>query len=260
MRNSPYVQLAREINEEVLANSSLALILADADRASVELENFVRGYLTLSTPGISTDDEILNWTFSDVISDLRAAAWNAGSGHYKTAAGALRSALEMAIVALYFQHRENLHTGPGYNPAFANWDQGKSDTPNWGTTKPHLASRSTFKQFAADTGYQVLELAHDCFGVLCSFTHSRAFDPTLGKHSNTMWMIGEAPARDDEVFRLVMDLFSQTVSWIATVWLVAFPPLLDAASGRTVARDEYPIRLFKGAEAESALVAAGWTP
>lgn len=260
MESMPYVKQARQINDEMIADSHAALILAAADHATSELEYFIRGYLHLSTPGISTDDEILNWTLSDVVSDLRASIWNASSGHYKTAAAALRSALEMAVVALYFQHQENRHKGPGYNPAFSKWDEGKSDTPNWGTTKPHLATYITFKQFTATTGYNVLELAHAYFGVLCSFTHSRAFDHTLGAHSNTMWMTGEAPTRDDEVFQRVMKLFDQCVSWIATLWLVAFPPLLAQACAQNAARDAYPIRLFKGAEAEQALLASGWSP
>lgn len=61
MESMPYVKQARQINDEMIADSHAALILAAADHATSELEYFIRGYLYLSTPGISTDDEIWDY-------------------------------------------------------------------------------------------------------------------------------------------------------------------------------------------------------
>ncbi len=118
-----------------------------AQRVST-LEQFVRGYEWIDDPSISTDDEILNWAFSEVAFDLCSAIWLLASCFYKTSASSLRTAFEIGIASLYFQMRENTEPKIGaYNKFFEEWDSGVRQTPNWGemtkfmtTSRPSVVS------------------------------------------------------------------------------------------------------------------------
>ncbi len=134
-------------NNQSLAIQAYQDTIADKERAAKldaigeqisDLYSFIYGYTNIDeSEGLDTDDEILNWTFVDVIDDLNAATWNIACGFYKAAASCLRNALDISNTSLYFQIKENDHSrnsGTGYNPDFSEWDIGKTKTPNWGTT------------------------------------------------------------------------------------------------------------------------------
>jgi hypothetical protein len=75
-----------EIMKDLLVNCQTALQMTTSDPARVrvldelapsvsKLEGFVRGYQWIEDPSIDTDDEILNWTFSEAAIDFSSALW-----------------------------------------------------------------------------------------------------------------------------------------------------------------------------------------
>ena len=226
-----FVRRGNSALADTLAHAPSVSKLTEAENAVAKLEDFVRRYEGIEgVSGLSTDDEILNWVFTEALYDLGAASWNLASGQYKTAASALRGALEISVIALYFQNLENdwvAAGNTGYNPKFREWDRGNADTPSWSAPKANLRARPAFQGMLLATGFDVVQQAHDYFHVLCSFTHSRTSDPTLIKFSNTTWMVGDSPRFHLETFNQILDLMFETMSWIATLWMVSFPAMLS---------------------------------
>lgn len=172
------------------------------------------------------DDEILNWTFPDVSDDLNAAIWNLTSGFYKSAAANLRNALELGVVALYFQVREDAG-----KLDFEKWDRGELDTPNWGTTKGCLSTQASVRLFNSAIGVDIVEEAYGFFKFLCNFTHGRPFDRPGGEATNSFNLAGGGvPALVPQAFTRIAELAEVTTAWIGTLWLVTYPNVLHGLS------------------------------
>lgn len=191
------------------------------------LFGLIHQYHCIDDSDISTDDEIVNWTFNDVIDDLYAAIWNNVTGFYKTTGVCLRNALEMSIVSLYFQLRENETTDEGnYNTYFAEWDRGNKDTPNWGTTKDYISKQNYVKGFDNQYSCKIIDEVYGHFKYLCNFTHGRPFAPEDNSPTNSMNMGTNQPSFSETEFERFCILIDDTISWISTAWLVTFPQIL----------------------------------
>jgi len=209
---------ARKTYELTISDSARVARIIDLETRNSALIDWVYGVTD------NRDDEILNWTFPDVFDDLNAAIWNLTSGFYKSAASNLRNALELGVVALYFQVRED-----SGKLDFIKWDRGEADTPNWGTTKPCLKAQSSLQHFNSASGTDILEEAHGFFKFLCSFTHGRPFDKPGGEPTNSFNLAGGGvPALVPQAFTRIADLTEETTVWISALWLAAYPEILHA--------------------------------
>lgn len=194
-------------------------------KSASSLEAFIRGYERIDDPSIDTDDEILNWAFSETPTDFASAIWLLASGFYKASASSLRNALDIATASLYFQIREN--TDPalgGYNRFFAEWDRGDRQTPNWGEMKSFIANRPSVKSFQAAHGVDMFEFAYEHFKYLCGYTHTSAFanngDPVTAINAT-----GIAPAFDVDYFDRGCEMTAKTISLVAMLWQIVFPQI-----------------------------------
>lgn len=205
------------------------------------LFSLIYGYTIIDeSEGLDTDDEILNWTFVDVIDDLNAANWNIACGFYKAAASCLRNALDISNAALYFQIKENEHrhnNGSGYNPEFSKWDSGENKTPNWGITNNLISNQPSVKKFNNEHSWKFPSESHKFYHYLCNFTHGRPFaeDSTP---TNSINLGYNAPEFSADLFERFTSLADKTIAWIATMWLITYPqilandPLMDPTSLR----------------------------
>jgi len=208
-------------------DSPEGLKLSELARKVNSLYSLVGGYTATDREDISTDDEIINWTFSDVAGELCSALWNLSSGFYKTSASCLRGALEMGAVSLYFQMRENDDPGAGYNQEFVNWDSGVKGTPSWGTTKSKIKASKNVFDFEIANGYNPIEEAYDHFKFLCSFTHSRAYSPEDRKGTNFMNMNGNLGSFNKAEFQRISEAMDKTIAMIASMWIISYPHILE---------------------------------
>lgn len=189
------------------------------------LERFVRGYESISDPSIDTTDEIINWAFTETVTDFCSAIWLLACGFYKGSASCLRTAFEIATASLYFQIRENTDPATGaYNRFFAEWDRGDRQTPNWGEMKPFISNQSSVIRFNANMGIDILEEAYQHFKYLCAFTHTAAFTNNQ-EPVTAINMTGSAPAFDERFFLRGCQMTSKTISLIAIMWQVVFPQI-----------------------------------
>lgn len=190
------------------------------------LEAFVRGYERIDEPSIDSDDEILNWAFSETPTDFSSAIWLLASGFYKASASSLRNALDISTASLYFQIRENTDPATGdYNRFFAEWDRGERQTPSWGEMKPFISKQPSVVRFRANTGIDILEEAYDHFRYLCAYTHTSAFARN-GDPVTAINMTGVAPIFDERYFARGCELTARTVSTIAMLWQAVFPQII----------------------------------
>jgi hypothetical protein len=216
-------------------NSALADTVADPVRAdrldnlgklASALEAFVRGYERIDDDSISTDDEILNWAFSETSTDFCSAIWLLASGFYKASASSLRNALDIATASLYFQIRENENTArSGYNRLFAEWDRGDRKTPNWGEMKPYISAQPSVASFKSKTGMDLVQVAYEHFSNLCAYTHTAAYADN-GEPVTAINMTGVAPTFDGVYFNRGCVLTNDTISLIAILWQVVFPGII----------------------------------
>lgn len=199
--------------------------------AAIEaLEVVVRGAVDLEEFGLDTDDEIVNWAYSEAHMEFQTAIWNAASGFPKAGVACLRNAHEISTVSLYFQCRENENPeGEGYNSEFSNWTWGRADTPNWGTFKDYLSNVSPIARAQRALGQRLVDDAYKHFKLLCSYTHSRAHDGS-GTPAQNLWMDGHLGEPGKESMEAFWRVFIQTVSWVATLWIAAFPQLARSCS------------------------------
>ena len=233
MSTPTYCSSTTEVTDNVLSLSSdiLAKTLSDPARRkrlnelgelASALEAFIRGYQRIEDPAISTDDEILNWTFSETSTDLAGAIWLLASGYYKASASCLRNALEIAVASLYFQIRENERTSVGYNKLFAEWDRGERRTPNWGEMKTWITQQAGVASFVARAGIDPVAATYKHFEYLCAYTHTSAFagvdDPVTAIN-----MTGVAPEFDKRYFSRGCELISTTICMSAVLWQIVFP-------------------------------------
>lgn len=193
------------------------------------LETFVRGYERITDPKIDTDDEILNWVFSEAIADLWSATWLLASGFYKGSASSLRNAFDIGTAALYFQIRQNNQsTSDGYNHFFSQWDRGDRQTPNWGEMKGYISMQPTVKKFNKNNNVDIVELAYAHFKYLCAYTHSSSFADN-GDPITAINTTGIQPSFDTKYFQRGRDLTIKTISLIAILWQVVFPKIIATA-------------------------------
>lgn len=216
-----------EVLTETLQDSSMKNSLDELAKTSGILEKFVRGLTLIDEPNISSDDEILNWTFSEAIIDLWGAVWLLGSGFYKLSASSLRNALDISIAALYFQIRENTDSvNGGYNKFYQEWDSGLRQTPSWGEMKPFISKQPSVKIFNENNNLDIVEEVYIHFKYLCSYTHTSSYakngDPTSVRNST-----GVQPIFDKVSFDKGVVLSSKTMSLIATIWQVSFPKIIS---------------------------------
>jgi hypothetical protein len=164
----------------------------------------------------------------DVVVDLGAAVWNLSCGFYKSSAANLRSALDIAVMTLYFQVRQNTHSAEkGWDRFFTEWDRGERDTPNWGETKPVLKATASVKTFNAAGSGDIVDELHAHFRYLSAYTHGRAFT-TDGRGVRVLeTYASHAPAFDAKQFQHISTLTIETIGWISTIWQVVFPQIID---------------------------------
>lgn len=208
-----------------------------------ELHRFVYGYTIVPKPSlIVRDDEILNWTFGDVCDDLNAAGWNLACGFYKPAGTLLRSALDLGVASLYFQVQHDTRPNDDvYDHEFGKWDSGEADTPRWSSMLNALTSLPTTTRFDAQQGRSLTKEVREHYRYLCSFTHSRAYTRGDQAPMTNINMGIDAPQFDEASFGRLRLLFQHTVGWLATLWLVTYPTILEAKplGDVTTARQEY---------------------
>ena len=213
------------------------------------ITDLVYEYTNSANVSLDTDDEIINWTFPDVNSDLIGAAWNLNSNLYKITGVCLRNAYEMSFVALYFQIRQNKEmangqTGP-YNNFFYEWDKGERDTPGWRETKPIVNQNEQIKNYNSENNCDIIEEVYSWFKYLCNFTHGRPFNISLeipeSEATNHM-NIGDG--YNEKNFERFYEHILDTISWMATCWSLSFPSILIDAKKN----EEYK-SLFRGPRA-----------
>jgi hypothetical protein len=224
---------ALAVRNQTIASPTGARLVAALEQRIELLEPFVRRYEWIDDPQIDTDDEVINWTFPDVVNDLRAAAWELECGFYKAGASSVRNAFDLAFVALYFQVRLNSDGRPIYpDSAFGQWDAG-CRTPNWSdAVKSAVSKRPMFEEFDRTNGCELMSVCHEFFHALCNFTHSRAFDstdPAKRVPTNSMGMGVVGPRFDLDVLERITNLALEAISWMATLWLVSFPGMIHIA-------------------------------
>jgi len=228
--------------KHTITDSTRMAELETLGRLVSSLERFVRGYVSIDDESISTDDEILNWVFTEVPSDFCSAIWLLASGFYKASASSLRNALDIATASLYFQLRENSKTTSGYNIFYAEWDRGDRQTPNWGEMKPYISAHPSVARFKLQTGVDPVEVIYNHFKYLCSYTHTSAYTPE-GDAVTAINMTGVAPEFDAIYFSRGCDLTRRTVSLIAILWQVAFPSIVGSSPLGPVSAEAY-VSLF----------------
>jgi len=187
------------------------------------METFVRGYEKIDDPEIDSDDEILNWTFSETAIDFSSALWLLASGFYKASASSLRTAFEIATVSLYFQIRENMRLDDGkYNSFFSLWDSGLRDTPNWREMKPVFSTWPSVVAYKSAHNIDIVQYEYDHFKYLCAYTHTNAFDNS-GRGITAINTTGSAPTFDVDCFNRGCELITKTISLITIFWQIVFP-------------------------------------
>lgn len=240
------IQYCQAAQMKTLENSKRAESLRDLGQMIAELEDFVRRYESINDDSIDTDDEILNWVYSETNVDLCSSVWLLSSAFYKSSASCLRNALDISTACLYFQvvQNENPEQSCYDNTPFAAWDSGNRDTPSWGEMKPVIKSQSSISRFKVSFGVDIVDLAHAHFKHLCDYTHSRAFTKN-GDPVSAINMTGVAPTFDIRFFERGAELIIETVSFIAAMWQAAFPQLASGIPRFGDKHHQVPMNLFR---------------
>ena len=246
------VEFCTSVLKETLSDPVRTARINELGILSACVEDFVRGYTFIEDEALDTDDEIMNWCFSEVSTDLTSAIWLLSSGFYKASASSLRNALDIGTASLYFQMRENTHRGPGYNRFFSEWDRGIRETPNWGEMKTILSAQASVIAFKKSTRIDIIEDTYSVFKHLCGYTHTSAFD-VKGSPVTAINLTGTAPAFDTFAFDRGCDLALETMSRIAMIWQVAYPAISRTEPLKR-SDPKYLHLLFSGATGSSALV------
>jgi hypothetical protein len=92
-----------------------------------------------------------------------------------------------------------------------------------------IKNSPTVKRFDAQHGCSLTDEIRNHFRYLCSFTHSRPFAKLDQSPTNNINMGIDPPEFDGPSFERLRLLFESTVGWIATLWLVTYPTILEAA-------------------------------
>ncbi len=240
------IQYCQAAQTKTLEDAKRAESLTDLGQMVAELEDFVRRYDSIDDDSIDTDDEILNWVYSETNVDLCSSIWLLSSAFYKSSASCLRNALDISTACLYFQikQNENPHQSCYANTPFAAWDSGSRDTPSWGEMKPIIKSQSSILRFKESFGVDIVDLAHAHFKHLCDYTHSRAFAKN-GDPVSAINTTGVAPTFDLRYFERGADLVMETICFIAAMWQAAFPQLASGVPRFGNKPYPVPMNLFR---------------
>jgi len=165
------------------------------------LEDYIRTHID--------SDEVLNWTFYDVVKDLEAAILNFMMGYFKAGCSSLRNALDLSVVALFFQLDEDKimdNTGNFSETYFSKWDVGEVDTPNWRILKKQFKLTKSISEFNDERGIKVEEELHNFFKKLCAYTHSKPFSLSEDEYNNLMKELNGSKAK--LIYEIIEDLKS----------------------------------------------------
>lgn len=203
---SDLIQYCRAAQMKTVEDPKRAEGLKDLGQMVAELEDFVRRYDSIDDDSIDTDDEILNWVYSETTVDLCSSVWLLSSAFYKASASSLRNALDVSTACIYFQIKQNENPEQscyGKTP-FAAWDSGNRDTPSWGEMKPILKNQSSILRFKVSSEVDIIDLAHSHFKHLCDYAHSRAFAKN-GDPVSAINMTGVAPPLTSAVLNVELN-------------------------------------------------------
>ena len=239
----PYCQAAQM---KTVEDPNRAQSLKNLGQMVAKLEDFVRRYESIDDDSIDTDDEILNWVYSEANVDLCSSIWLLSSAFYKASASCLRNALDISTACLYFQIKQNEQPELSCyaNTHFAAWDSGNRDTPNWVEMKPTLKNQIAISRFKVSSGIDIVDLAHLHFKHLCDYTHSRAYAKN-GDPVSAINMTGIAPSFDAVCFERGAQLVIETICLIAAMWQAAFPELVSGIPRFGSKPREIPMNLFR---------------
>jgi hypothetical protein len=258
MSNESIIQSALCTVQSTNDNLNVKNKLEELTSKITTLDNLICNYTVIQQDDLSSDDEIIGWTLPVVKDELNSATWNLASGFYKTAATCLRGALEMGLVALYFQMLENENTIEGeYNQAFADWDRGETDTPNWREMEPVFKRHMNTNDFNISFGYCPIHEVGQYIQLLDRFAHNCSFSSISGEGTNIMNMTsGVSGHFSQEIFDRMYKAVDSTISIIASTWITIFPHILselDSKLAETVkslfvlepAKDAYEFAIHK---------------
>lgn len=218
---------AKRAYSEFEADDGLVALLDEMGELVDLYERFIRSYLSIEDKALDTDDEIINWTFPDVIADLSNSLWNIACGYHKASVVSLRNAYELTAISLTFQIEENTNPSPdSWNKLFTDWDTGREKTPNWHRILNHFSNSRSFVEFGRIHKISPRDLFYAHYSQLCSYTHSRPFDPLSGLPTNTTNMGWNVPFFDRELFIRFLNMVSQTISLGSAMWLITYPQML----------------------------------
>ncbi len=243
---SDLIQYCQAAQMNTLEDSKRVEGLKDLGQMVAELEDFVRRYDSIDDDSIDTDDEILNWVYSETTGDLCSSIWLLSSAFYKASASCLRNALDISTACLYFQIKQNENPEQSCyeNTPFAAWDSGSRDTPSWSEMKPIIKNQSSISRFKVSFGVDIVDLAHAHFKHLCDYTHSRAYAKN-GDPVSAINMTGVAPTFDLDCFERGTELIMETVCFIAAMWQAAFPQLASGIPRFGNKPHQVPMNLFR---------------
>lgn len=224
------LQTALHTVQSIDANSEAKSKLEELTHKVTMLEELIYKYTLIEQDGISSDDEILNYTIPVVVDELNAAIWNLVSGCYKTSATCLRGALEMGIVALYFQVLED---ETGSDQAYSDWDSGASATPSWHEIEPVLKRHMNAKDFSIGFGYCPIQELGLYLQLLNRFAHNSSFSSIIGEGTNIMSMKSGASGQfSQEMFDKIYGAVETTISIIASTWITIYPQIMPELEGK----------------------------
>ncbi len=78
------------------------------------------------------------------------------------------------------------------------------------------------KKYSCD----IVDELYSHFKYLCNFTHGRPCDKVGLTPTNSINLGCDTPEFEASVFPVFIDLILNTISWIATIWLITFPAIV----------------------------------
>ncbi|WP_299825988.1 hypothetical protein [uncultured Pontibacter sp.] len=197
---------------------------------TTSLHLFLRLYDDYEKEGLDQDDEILNWTVPVITRELNAALWNLASGFYKTAATCLSSALEMGIVALYFQVLENEKGNQVMSKEFVEWYSYNASTPSWKKVITKLKQDQNIEKFSKQFDYVPLKEVNDLYSYFQDFIRNRNLSSIDTEGANYMNMRNSAGEFSNDEFLRFSDAFDSTIGMIASSWALVYPHIVEGYS------------------------------
>ena len=141
------------------------------------------------------------------------------------------------------------NNGSLYNPdgVFAPYrDQGERRTPNWGESMDFVSRHRSVQRFNELHDCDMIAEAHAHFKYLSAYVHSSAYTSDGIAVRAIDMAAAHVPAFDAEHFDHVLELARATITWIVTLWQVAYPDLLDPRAHFAILEPARYEKLFKG--------------